>query len=1128
MESLKVNSVSAISTPTAVYNDSFVSFKQQNITYEQGFTFNEIQGLSHVHDTSINNYSSHYLTDKKLLTDVFTYNTRETTRNTITTPLIFSTLHPSATAKFLYVFRDRGLSANDVYRKYTVQPLTSTDFDNSAYIELEFINEMYVRIKHNNGKYDFFLNSTEQKQLVFKSKKSSPEDATIEGSDMFRYIIDADGYMQLFKNTGDTLNIVTLSGERLTLSPITSGRVIKSSDNLIKINYTFNNPQLKANTSWISYDTNKINDLYIDDLRSNYNRQSQYLLHLGYSDSVDQLNINYLTLNNDRSEKGYIKRGSNMYFGSPAVPDAQFREYTTLFTGNDQEKGNDNISLNYVFFDKDIIARSGTDTYFTTPSSIFPYEKLNINDTKFTLNGSIGGPSPRVADKIYLNRKHNTQYNNGRYLCTWLSAFNPKDIGVWVDRYYYPDVISKKETLGKKAVYKSSFYDNVDTSNIVDNSFGVLRGAFFDKKSDLALEPLVDLRYERLGEADFSNIVSTSRPYVSGFNTYFNIYNKTVPYQNSEMLYDGSRYNKYKTTNINDTKQFTVSFEAYIDPSKTYGYQLLGNKTTSGFGVRNDTVITPFVYLKQGNQLYIYNSDNVFLSKVYFDSDILDVIIDKPLEDFFILCEYGYLYKVNALGNKLKLEVIPEITEYINYLQEDDRLIFVLPDTSGFKGRYTQISKTTLEIIPNTVPEAVPLPCYNGVEGTDRTQSVYRYNNRLYRIPGDKVRVDGVNSDIIYFIYERRQLIRYNFRENKLITFAETILPSPDNPGGPFITDYSIDTSQNIIVAYGNKIAGFTNKRESIFNVSLSSVGLEKNIIANVDFTRGYYLNRTPKDNIRLLTIGPDNLQTIVTINKNTDNLLLQATQTTLSVDESVYKDFNNGIANNIYKRFPQTNFNYLLQLNKPGNLNFDLTLVNYLSSEDIINKSISVDLNSIDIGYHTFTYRFDSIQGNITLFIDGSLYKNLNVSPGKYKIQNIFADDFFVGTTGFLNGVDLATYLQQPGAFYIKDLYIKNFFLYNKAIQDDEVVALNLYRKPINDVVLSIPCGQRNNMEEIERYFKYSGGGSSGTINIYLNNLNIQNQTFRNNIKNIILQEAKNTLPTGVSINDIKFINYR
>jgi hypothetical protein len=1122
VEALQVNSVSAIFTPPAVYNDAFVSFNQRKVTYEQGFAFNEIQALTYAYDSSINNYTSHYLTDKKLLTDIFSFNTKETTKNTVTTPLIFYSLNPGVTPKYLYVEKDSGLSANNIQRRYNVRSLSSTDFDNSVYVELEFISDKFLRVKHNNGKYDFFLNTTTGKELVFYSYKSTPQEVVAEGSDMFRYVIDSDGYMQLFKNTGDILNIITLSGSKLALSPILSGRIVKSSENLIKINYTFNNALLKGNASWVSYNINKINELSIDDLRSDYDRQSQYLLHTSYTDSTEKFNINYVTLNNDRSEKGHIKRGSNMFHGSPSVPDAYFREYTSLYTGQDQERGNDNISLNYVFFDKDITVRSGSDTYFTVPSSIYPYEKLNINDTRFTLNGSLGGPSPRVSDKIYLNRKYTSQYNNGRYLCTWLSASRTQDIGLWVDRYYYPDAITKEEALGGAPVYNPSFYDNVDKSDILNNKFGGIRGAFFDKRSDLALEPGASLRYERLGESNYTDIVTATQPYVSGFNTYLNIQNKAEPYQNSEILFNGERYNRFEVANINAAGQFTISFDAYIDPSKTYGYQLLGNKTTHGFGVRNDVLITPFIYVKQGKQLHKFNSDNVFLSKVNFDTDIQDVIIGKPLEDFFVVCENGYFYRVNALGNKIKLEINPEIAEYINYLQEENTITFLLPDdeTAG-KGRCVQVSKTTFETLTGIVAD--PLPCYNG-SSQDSSTSIYRYNDKLYRVPGDRVKIDGVNADIIYFISNRHSLMRYNFRENSLITFAKT---NDTANGGPVIADFGIDTSQNIIVAYSNKIAGFTNKRERLFNVSLSSVGLSSNIIVNVDFSRGFYLNDTPKDNIRLLTLDPVTYnQTFVSINRNVDNLLLQSTQTGLTASKITYNNF--AVDSGVFERLPQTNFNYLLQFLKPNSLKFDLTLINYLSSENIINKSIDFDLSNLDIGYHTFTYRFDSIQGNATLFVDGSLYKNLTFSPGKYKIQNIFADDFFIGTTGFLNGVDLATYLQQPGAFYISDLYVKNLFLYDKAVKDDEVVALNLYKKPIEDVVLSLPCGQKNNMEEIERFFKYSNSSSSNTINIYLNNLNIQNQAFRNNIKNVILQEAKNTLPAGVSINDIKFINYR
>ena len=78
---------------------------------------------------------------------------------------------------------------------------------------------------------------------------------------------------------------------------------------------------------------------------------------------------------------------------------------------------------------------SGKDTYFTTPSSLYPYDRLNINDTKFTQNGSLGANTPLFADKIKSVRSDGKNFNNGRYLFTWLRGGDAKTPGVWVDRY---------------------------------------------------------------------------------------------------------------------------------------------------------------------------------------------------------------------------------------------------------------------------------------------------------------------------------------------------------------------------------------------------------------------------------------------------------------------------------------------------------------------------------------------------------------------------------------------------------------------------------------------------------------------------------------------------------------------
>ena len=168
-------------------------------------------------------------------------------------------------------------------------------------------------------------------------------------------------------------------------------------------------------------------------------------------------------------------------------------------------------------------------------------------------------------------------------------------------------------------------------------------------------------------------------------------------------------------------------------------------------------------------------------------------------------------------------------------------------------------------------------------------------------------------------------------------------------------------------------------------------------------------------------------------------------------------------------------------------------------------------------------------MQGNITLFVDGNIYKNITVQPGKYQIQEILSDEIYAGSTGFYNGLDLASYLNQKGYYFINGVKVKNLLIYNRPLYDSEVLAINLFDENIDDLVLSIPAGQRNNIEEIERYFKFSPiSSSSKKINVYIKNSGITNEEMKTNIKSIVTNEVYKTLPVGVSINDIQFVDFK
>ena len=1106
MADLTVYSVSAINTLSARYYDPFYEYKQYRTAYEQGFALNRIQALSGTIDSTINSYTSQYLTSKQRLDSIFNINENPIPLKTITTPLIFNTFFNTDTPKFLYLYKNT-LSGADA-PEATCSVLLSSDatFKNNIYFELEILNTDFLRIKHNNGRKDYFLNFISQGpnrgQCAFYSYSSDTAVLTSERNDMFRYLLDSDGYLQVFKNTtvgnGPENRVLTLSGEQLTFVPIVSSSMYRCNNNVIKINYNFNKISPKSASSWISYDNKKQNDLIIDQTKSLLNRKDQYLLHANYNTANSDFLLNYLTLNNARSEKNYIKRGASLINSrSEFYPDVEFRDYMSLQTGLDQEKGNDNISLTYVWYDKDIKVINGTDTVFIAPSSIYPYNRLNINNTKFVVNGALGGKSPVLSDNIYCLRKDTSGFNNGRYLCTWLSGGNDR-LGLWVDRYYYPDLITKESAMSQMPIFTPSFIDPIDSLDTADK-IKFAANAFFDKKSDLCIEPNITYKYSRVGIEDINSFVYSSSPLVSSFTNFYTTLNKTQPYFSDTIIYDGTKYNKFILSDkINESNAFTISFDIYVDPEANYGYQLLGNLTNRGFGVINDEQITPFLFVFDRNQIKGYNSSFGVLFTTTFDTEVLDVVKGKGLNDFYVICNSGYVYKVNVLGTKTKLEIVPEIVGYKNYCQ-DENYIYFLKNTSG---DCVRVDKNSLEAEPVTAQKFESYSTYS----TSGIKGILIYNETLYGVPGENVKYSS--PEVVYYTLQDKKLLKHELDTDTVVEFIDTTSQ---------IVDFIIDNNDNIIILHNvSKVSVFDKSRTLLFSQNYSNItpGLQ---LVGADIIRQYTDT----------SVGP-NIDLVLAFIDPTKNLYLYSLTNNASVFtglSGVFTDYNSLRP----RRYKITNYNYFKQIPVENKLNFNLTLTNYLSTENIVNKNISFDYNNIDRGYHTFTYRFDPIQGNITLFVDGERYENLTVPPGKYAIQDIFNDDIYVGSTGFYNGIDLATYLNQPGYYFIKNLKLKNLFIYDRAITDSEVIALNIFGESINDIILSIPAGQRNNMEEIERYFRFSPSASSSKkINIYLKNLGINNIDIRNNIKNLILQEATSLLPVGVGINDIQFIDFK
>jgi len=1106
MATTNTYSVSSVSFPTAEYNDRFISFEQTKSTLEQGLNVNLIAALSGARDSRINNYSSFYLTGKNKLSNFISVSSpSQDTAVSLVTNIGFERPN-NQPSKYFYIFKSNEDVTAD-QKALGIQPLNKTGlFQNNYSFEIEALNNNLCRIKHNDGLFDFYLNYNNAAgvdKFVFYRNTDDYKGIIREQSDVFRYVLDDDGYLQLFKFDNNVLNIVTLSGDQLTLTPLLSGSLNRGINNLMHVDYSLDQNNQYVNNSFAKYNVRETSNLILDTSNSNLNGNGQYMLTTAYNTiSADNFQLNYLTLDTNRSEFNFIKRGSNM-IDSPIGLGRDPREYYNLNSGNNQEKGLDKINLNYSFYDKDIFIENGSDTFFVAPSSIYPYEKLNINDSQFIYNGAFAGPTPILADKIFIKRQNTTQYDNGRYLCTWLSGGNLGEQGLWVDRYYYPDKISKRAALSSTPVYAPSFLDSVDTININVSDAIINKEKFFDKISDAAIEPNIAIKYQRIGNADIKEIVDSSAPLVSAFdmlNTSKIVRGETENFctdvDTRELTFNGSNYTVFNVSNdIDKTKNFTLNFDMYLDPANQYGFELLGNNTNRGFGIFQDQTVTPFIHVVSDHTLYIFNTDFELRNKIEFKTKIKQVFKRSALDDYIVTTSGNLFYKVNTQGNKIKLDCGSDILEYIGYYQMHNNIDFISGDQNVRRINTNTFSVSTLS--------AAEFDVYKNEFCL--YDNVIEYNDAVYKLPGTNTNWEN-DSTVFYQVSDF--IVKHDLDgapEAFLKTDIKDFLVAQDKIYILKPTEYFCFNTSGIF-----ELSGSISNINIPNPVTETTVALSGGTFISIDWVNEY------RNGI--------NFQYPILLAEGNDDKLYLSKGTMPSLTAAALSGVSFGHNTPATKL---TNYNVINHLYDSSSIDFKLTLTNYLDTEDILNKTISFDPTNFEPGFYNFTYRLDTLQGNSTLYINAELYENQTFSPGKYMIQDIFSDKFFIGSTGFQSNMDLSTYLKQPGYYYTKDLTIRNPFVYDRAIDTELVYALYLVQQKLDDIVLSLPAGQRTSKTEIQQFFKFNRNNSSNHIDIVVRNLNITDVTIREQIKASILAEAKDFTPVGVIINDVVFKDY-
>ncbi|NBP04313.1 MAG: hypothetical protein EBU90_30335, partial [Proteobacteria bacterium] len=398
----------------------------------------------------------------------------------------------------------------------------ATQFQNLVF-EIEFLTDQFCRIKHSYNGFKYYLNYYNTSTFAFSAGIDFTSYNVItagtipQNTDVFKYILDKSGKIVLRRAKSDgngSYGVVVYDTSTAKLKLSTFGELAAnrySSNSIFWITYPTNIIDPKLNTSWISYDTGNINLGNVNNTKSSFNIPGNSVVHYEYNNNNSTLDV--LKLKNIFSEKHISKRASNMYLSGADdrfnTPAPIFRKYTGIHTGGNSENAYNNLSLSYVGYEKDFLVDPNLPTEINTPGSLYPYTQLNVNDTSFVKDGAFGSQIPQTSDRIYTLNPLFSGGTRGDYLVTWLSASNVGDYGVWLDRYYYPDIITRQVALSAPATRISLNHPAQTLLNTQSATISI--SPFVDKISDLVFTPNNTYYYERVNN-------STLKEFVSGYD----------------------------------------------------------------------------------------------------------------------------------------------------------------------------------------------------------------------------------------------------------------------------------------------------------------------------------------------------------------------------------------------------------------------------------------------------------------------------------------------------------------------------------------------------------------------------------------------------------------------------------
>jgi hypothetical protein len=1161
--------------------------------------FNTAQGMDlvsysifkNINDKKIKNNTVNILTEEKVLNDVIGFDSDDNlTKIDLNSYIFFDGNNVNPPSRALTTTQNSSAAASPV----SLSPYSSGAGQN---FNIDFVDDTYVQISFFDGIYNKLLNvnnditSGEHKKITFESISPGTSAHAFSGYKFLYNYDQTNNFLTLYQNVHVTVGrqfhvVAALSattGPELSAQPPTRDNldkaVIKLSSGLNKVSR--NNLNNFNFYEVLSGDYN-ISNTSVSGIKSNLLTYYPYEATTLSGSKITGRKLfnvlNYFDLKNHISNNNFVN--STLPFDIPTKQ----RSYTTILNENNTSESKENLLFNYNFYTKEYLFSPDKITKFKLPSNLYPYERINIEDTNLTNNGSYASLSPYFSDKIYkeMDSNRNTTKslelediivdqsnfpitlqnnenllklqstfikpnNNASFVCSWLSG-SIDNKGRWYDRYYFS---TPNEYTENKLGIPNEIFNNLRDANNYFIKNGI-QNTFFDVESNLIFAPENTLFYQRIGNNYINNTINNFDNHLIK-STLTNKFSGEEVDGLDKLNFDEYCYDDIKIDEDLDSNIFNITFDLNLDsPTSLDSYQIIGNKYEDGFSLRNNFYFTPFCIMHEDNKIYAYDSNfNLVQENIYPTINrIKDVLYLEQQSNFVIVTEDS-IVKTSITG-----EILDE-----NKVTDADLITDVGNILSGYHSRYFHdYNKVVFNLSANNffdpakgnIPVILDLNTLavsafvdsTGAPSHLETPALSSFKNILK--PKDKgfVGVDGINPVLLDGSIVASISTQFADTGNDLIIFTNI-----DDNTEVFNPIRAYTSKIYSIASYKKKlyIQSFSHTGEGKISVYSSERELLTSFSLSAESVSGVYLDFIEDDRqVKLLSISRKNDKKLVIDKINLDNysketyfLNISGADTPLSNNRFIspvnfqyidnkYKDVQNKLCfqfciDNFIKSLyidPQWQENNPDSWNNPGTVyapwDSSILDIEAKSVEETIFPLPYVNLNN------TISIDFNIPAGTINLYLNGEMVKKFTFDSNIIPNTRILFPNVFINIPNLFR--DTISKFIDSNQFYGRGGNISNLRVYNTLANPSLAQYLYLKDKKIDPLNLDVPCGTRNNIEEVDNLYSYIlPGRKNNNMKVYIKNAFMDSLT-QETVEKYLKEALPTQLPTNVDFVDFNF----